>query len=725
LNTFLSEPLVDLLSDAQLPDIAPQPDSRYGQQAPTDYDDLCRHWILRVLIDLGGHRECLHQSHCSQPNMLAFAGVYVKYAGAKRSYSRDETLEALEQRYEALGAKPLPWPEKAQLVVNLRALQQQVGLSDVETQILLLCVLARNNHPLNQALEGLGSLSNLQLFSIVATLLGVTSDVIGTALSPQSSLTRSCLAKLDNNAHYTFEGKIDLLSGIAEGLLENHGGHLGLFKNNFVPAPAPRLTLENFAHLQPRLGYLVSYLRDCLETRRVGVNILIFGLTGTGKTELARALAAHLLAQLFEVATSRGDGERIQGGQRLSASVLSQRILGTQPWRLGLFDELEDVDHAISSDDDDDHFSRPSRRGGSKAWFNQRLESNPMPMLWVSNRVRHIDPAHLRRFDMCLHMPVPPVPVRAALLSEHAAPLGASSQWTERAARHEGLGPAMIERVARVAAPILRQQPEVGAEPVLDALLASSLKLLGEAARPQAGTRTALEFDPALVCTRYDIPELIENLQVSPHARMCFYGVSGTGKSALAAHIAKALGRPLLLKRGSDLIGSFVGESERSVADAFEEAREKQAVLVIDEADSFLSTRQEAKRSWEITLVNEFLQQIEAFDEGVFIATTNLMDRLDEALLRRFDAKVAFDYLQPPQAVEMMRRTCIALGVYEPGCEEMAAGVPKLAPGDFALVMRQARFRPVRDAADIRQRLIDEVVRKSGSRPIGFGAVLN
>jgi len=44
--------------------------------------------------------------------------------------------------------------------------------------------------------------------------------------------------------------------------------------------------------------------------------------------------------------------------------------------------------------------------------------------------------------------------------------------------------------------------------------------------------------------------------------------------------------------------------------------------------------------------VNELLTQMEAFD-GIFVCTTNLMDKLDQASLRRFSFKIRFDVLKP------------------------------------------------------------------------------
>lgn len=84
------------------------------------------------------------------------------------------------------------------------------------------------------------------------------------------------------------------------------------------------------------------------------------------------------------------------------------------------------------------------------------------------------------------------------------------------------------------------------------------------------------------------------------------------------------MGRPLLVRRGSDLMSMWLGGSEKNVAEAFREAEAENAVLLIEEVDSFLQDRRGAQRSWEVTLVNEMLTQMESF-EGLFIASTNLM----------------------------------------------------------------------------------------------------
>jgi SpoVK/Ycf46/Vps4 family AAA+-type ATPase len=125
---------------------------------------------------------------------------------------------------------------------------------------------------------------------------------------------------------------------------------------------------------------------------------------------------------------------------------------------------------------------------------------------------------------------------------------------------------------------------------------------------------------------------------------LLFYGPSGTGKSELARFIGNRLDRKIICKRISDLQSMYVGEGEKNIKRAFLEAENEEAILIIDEADSLLFSRDRAKHSWEISFTNEFLTQMERY-RGILICTTNRLDDLDSASIRRFNHKIGFDYL--------------------------------------------------------------------------------
>jgi hypothetical protein len=125
----------------------------------------------------------------------------------------------------------------------------------------------------------------------------------------------------------------------------------------------------------------------------------------------------------------------------------------------------------------------------------------------------------------------------------------------------------------------------------------------------------------------------------------------------------------------------------------FEEAQAESAVLLLDEADSFLRSRRLAERHYEVSEVNEMLQGMERF-AGVFICTTNLFDDLDEAALRRFTFKLRFHALGAEQRERMFIAEALGgeAGAITPEQRGRLGALDQLAPGDFAAVQRQVEI---------------------------------
>ena len=173
----------------------------------------------------------------------------------------------------------------------------------------------------------------------------------------------------------------------------------------------------------------------------------------------------------------------------------------------------------------------------------------------------------------------------------------------------------------------------------------------------------------------------------------------------------------------SDLLGAHVGETEQNIAHAFEKAKQQNAVLQFDEVDSFLQDRSKASRTWEITQVNQMLLEIENFD-GIFIASTNLVDNLDEASLRRFDMTIKLDYLKADAAWDLFVKTCqhLGLALVNDLLKPRLAALTQLTPGDFDQLVRRAKLLRPQSAESVIKSLDSACrLKKSGaSKAIGF-----
>jgi len=380
-----------------------------------------------------------------------------------------------------------------------------------------------------------------------------------------------------------------------------------------------------------------------------------------------------------------------------------------------MYDEAEDIFESSGNS-----FFSPAVRQKDKAWINRVLEENTIPTIWITNNIHSIDNAILRRFDMNIEVPIPSKSKRAEIIKKYSNDLLDDSTIASLA-KNEHVAPALISTTARVIRSV--NTPDVAK--AFTHLLGNTLKAqgFGDIHDEQDANTLPSVYKPGFVNASTDLSELTEGIRRSGNARLCLYGIPGTGKSAFGRYLSETLDRPLLLKKGSDLISKWVGGTEKNIAHAFREAREENAVLVFDEVDSFLMDRTLARQSWEVTQVNEMLVQMENFD-GVFIATTNLIDNLDKASLRRFDLKLEFRSLTGKQGWKMCKlyAKMLKLPHVDKSHKEEIMRLQNLTPGDFAAVVRQHRYRPVGDIKDFIQRLRDETAVKniSGDRVMGF-----
>lgn len=441
------------------------------------------------------------------------------------------------------------------------------------------------------------------------------------------------------------------------------------------PRAKPRLSVDDFAHLRGDLDLASGLLRSGTAVRQTGLNILLYGPPGVGKSELARLIAAEAGLQLHAVGESGDEHDAPARGDRVTALVLAQRLAGNRADVAFLFDEMEDL-----------LAGGRSNRGEmqvvmeSKGFINRLVEDAATPVIWTTNRIDTFDRSMLRRMSHVIEVRPPSADVRrriwsaafdrAGLAGDRRAPVLA-----DRYAR----APASVAVTAARAAELC---PALETAP--DRVAGALMRCIDPSGTPSKGPAA---FDLRLVNADRDLLALCRELAGRDHRAVSFLltGPPGTGKSAFLRHLAGEMGLEVMHKRASDLLSKWVGESEQRIAAAFREAEDKGAFLIFDEADSLLSDRQFASANWEVSQVNEMLTWMESHPQP-FACTTNLDARLDPAVRRRFLVKARLDYMSADQVA-------IAFEVFFG--REAPSGLPDmpaLTPADFALVARLARL---------------------------------
>ena len=141
-------------------------------------------------------------------------------------------------------------------------------------------------------------------------------------------------------------------------------------------------------------------------------------------------------------------------------------------------------------------------------------------------------------------------------------------------------------------------------------------------------------------------------------SKFLFYGAPGSGKTESAYKIARMLNRDILSRSFEQLIDSRLGETAKNVVKLFDEINHlpyNRAIILFDEIDSLVLDRINSNDLREMGRVTSvFLKELERLNEHiVIIATTNLIDKFDKALLRRFDAIISFDRYSKEDLIEI------------------------------------------------------------------------
>ena len=539
----------------------------------------------------------------------------------------------------------------------------------------------------------------------LSALLGISAGTVHRRFANGAPLVRSGLVSIDDDGDLIVVSRLHrITTAPGDASLDVH--HLLL-----PAASSTELEWSDFDHIAQDRDHVERLLAGALDSGATGVNVLLHGPPGTGKTEFCKVLAERLGVTLFTVGEADDDGDEPARGERLQELRLARRLLARDRGSLLLFDEMEDLladpfpQYAFLG-----RFTRSGlRHGGSKVYMHRLLEQAPAPTLWTMNDAAGVNPAILRRMMFALALRPPTARVRTRIWMRQLERNGIEGQPHEaRALATEFEATPGIAAGATAAARLGGGDIEAVRHGV------RSLSRMLSCAKPPEGTPA--RFDLALIHADVDPRVLADRLVRSGERRFSLYlqGPPGTGKSALVRYLAERLGLEVMKRRASDLMSMWVGETEQRIAAAFAEARDSQAFLVFDEADSVLADRRFAHRGWEVSQVNEMLTWMESHPLP-FACTTNFGEHLDPATLRRFVFKIRLDYLAPAQS-DAAFRSYFALTP-----PAGLAALTALTPGDFAVVRRKAEILDLLHEPEALGAMLREECEAKPNRPRAIG----
>lgn len=550
---------------------------------------------------------------------------------------------------------------------NIDALGDILQLNHTEKMLVAISLANHDNFAYSQHVEQLLDCDNSPQFNL-ARILKVKTAWVDKALDARGILL-TCIFDNEADSALKMNNRVATLLCHKTPLTKRR-----LIRSVLSEVPPGILQKQHFNHLT--ITPMVDYIKLATKDKKTGINILLYGPPGTGKTQLTKYLAKACKAKLLSTDIDQSTGECSHS--RFNALNLAHRLMSRLNNTLLCVDECED----IFSD------SPFIERQHSKQQLNILLEQTPVPVIWITNDVRAIDPAHLRRFDMIMAVEPPSAQQKRAMFTKELASFDVSPKLIEQLASSKCINQAHVNSAAKVTLALGYQGEQ--ADTLVANLIEEQLKPLGAQLKSH-GYQSETVYQPELVNLKDDnLSHIKQALINGKEGRLLLYGPAGTGKTGFAYHLAESSGMALKHVRASDLLGKYVGETEKNIAKVFHQAAKQKAILLLDEADSLLQDRQSHQQSWETTQVNELLTQMECFN-GILIASTNFEQRLDTAVSRRFDFKLHFGFLKPEQAQELFKQVSGAPNVPE----EMVSALrhlKQLTPGDFAVVKRKMRL---------------------------------
>ena len=589
------------------------------------------------------------------------------------------------QHLLTLKIEDLRYRGKSDLEKNLDVIREMFGLTEQECQFCRFLFIVSNYDPVEAYFVNHLECQKFSGRRYLCNLLNISKNALNDILT--GKLERIGLFEIDR---YDFRLEDDFRP-----LFENPSSRL-ISKNFFVRLNHKSIPLDHHFVGEKKIAHTLALLR---EKPKSSTHILLYGPPGTGKTSFAAGVARETGLSPYGIVRGEANTTR----NRRAAILACINMTNSGSGSLIVVDEADNLLNTRFS-----WFMRGETQ--DKGWMNELLETPGLRMIWITNQIEDIEPSVLRRFAFSLHFR-PFNKHQRILLWENILKKNKSKRLLTQPEIENLAG---TYRVSAGAADLaVKKAKEMGLKTKGAFIRSVKLSLEAHETLKNGGEK---KVDRDRIDKRYsleglnikgDMDAVMAQLEVfdaylrsSPQDKMVnmnllFYGPPGAGKSELARYMGERLDREIICKRVSDIQSMYVGESEKNIRDAFEEAEREESILIMDEAESLLFNRDRAQRSWELSLTNEFLTSMERF-RGILICTSNRIKDLDAASIRRFKHKVSFGFLTSGGNIVFYRKLLSSL-VKSPldwKNEKRLKQIADLSPGDFKTVRDRYAFYP-------------------------------
>jgi ATPase family associated with various cellular activities (AAA) len=592
----------------------------------------------------------------------------------------------------------------------LRTLQQAFSLSEIERDVLLVCLLSEWD-PRYRRLYGYlqddatRTQPTIELVSSILSTDGNGLDRIRPCLEDHRPLVSNWLVAVRNR----HDEPLPVRSLRVDDRIAAH-----LFGSNTLDARllgvakwADSLQWNDLhcdTHYSQRLQRIARWYRE--DKPEHGAALLLRGVYGTPQSASARALSTELAMPLLILDVPRALRPAVPWDETVLLAFREAVLRGAALYWAGL-ESLLAADQPPAHLDD----------------LVSAAERYPGLVIFGSQTVWHPGGRFQDKPLLHLELGIPTYAHRLALWKLH---MPAADRFAQPTPDRDALADALAARFQLTEGQVLDAIRAAEAHALLrDSYLALLPEDLYEGCRRQAGRRLlsfARRIEPRLHLSLSDLvlPEanrrqlrdvqhrirsmqrvhselgFEQRLRLGDGMVVLFTGASGTGKTMAAECLARDLGVDLYKVDLSSIMSKYVGETEKNLQQLFTEAEDSSAIIFFDEADALFGKRGEVKDArdrWANAEVNYLLQRIEDY-AGVVILASNLRQNIDEAFLRRISAMVEFPAPNESARVQIWR------GMFPPDLKgpsdeelELLASRIKVPGGSIRNIVVDAAFR--------------------------------